>query len=415
MNNASLFSWGINHQSAPLALRERFALNAEQIPNALQTLTQQPAVNEAVILSTCNRTEIYSCTDNPDNIVRWLTNQYHDIDINLQQHSYQHRDEQVARHLMRVASGLDSMVLGEPQILGQVKQAYQLADQHGTVGHTLGQLFPAAFSASKQVRSQTDIGKNPVTMAYAIVQLINRIFSDLKNVRILCIGAGDMISLITTHLYHLGVHDLTIANRTIEKAADVARHITAKAIRIGDIPRHLTHCDVIITATASQLPILGKGLLESTLKQNRRPLLLVDLAIPRDIEAEVAELEDAYLYNVDDLQSIIDANLKNRAQAAKQAEAIIELQVEQYLRELRIAACSDMIRHYRDKLHGLCDQELQKALAHLHNGQNPELVLQHFAHNLVNKMIHQPTLRLRAAADSQGTELLTLAKELFDL
>jgi len=411
-----LMAYGINHKSAPLSVREQLAFHPEQTPEVLHALISREAVNEAVVLSTCNRTEIYTASNHHGAVKEWLSKQPRVSNHEISTFCYQYQGVDMVRHLMRVASGLDSMVLGEPQILGQIKHAYSIACDAGTVGGRLKHLFPAVFAASKQVRTKTAIGGDSVSIAYAVVQLARRIFSDLAQCKILLIGAGDTIELVATHLYGQGARQLIIANRTVERARKLSDQLQAHPIRIGDVPAYLTDSDIVITATASQLPILGKGTMESVLRQRkRRPIFMADLAVPRDIEPEVGQLEDIYLYNIDNLQSIVSQNLKNREEAARQAEAMIEMQATHYMRQLRVMNASDMIRKFRMQVEGVRDKELKKALDHLQRSNNPQAALASLAHNLTNKIMHQPTVKLREAAYYEQFDLLLLMKDLFDL
>lgn len=411
-----LLTYGINHHSAPIEVRECIAFDPTRTRQALNDLIQLPAVNEVVLLSTCNRTELYTVTNNAEIVKFWLMNQHALKHQDIATYYYHYEEIDAVRHALRVASGLDSMVLGEPQILGQMKQAFHLACEIGAAGKQLKHLFPAIFSASKQIRYKTEISKNPISMAYATVLLAKRIFTRLDKHQVLLIGAGEMIELIATYLQDCGVHQMIFANRTIEKASHLSEQFNGTPIRIGDIPTHLPSTDIVITATASQLPIIGKGMIESLLKQKkRRPIFMVDLAVPRDIEPEVGELEDVYLYNIDHLQTIIQKNLKNREEAAKQAEAMAEIQANHYIRQLRILDASDMIRAYREQLETLRDKELIKAKTELKKGQDPQSILEFMAHNLINKIMHQPTIKLRQAAYNEQIELLLLAKEFFNL
>lgn len=407
--NMTLIALGINHKTTSLALREKLAWGEAQLPFALAEL-RQAAVNEAVLLSTCNRTEIYTSPNQLEKVLAWL----HERDRDFKPYLYKNLD--AVKHVMRVASGLDSMVLGEPQILGQLKRAYQIALEQETVGPALKHLFPAVFAVSKQIRHQTEIGASSLSMAYTAVQLAKRIFSDLKSSKILLIGAGDTIQLVATHLHNQGVRHLIIANRTLENAQKIAQLYEAQAICIGDIPLHLKDVDAVFTATASQLPILGKGLFEASLKQRKhRPMCVVDLAVPRDVEMQVAELEDVYLYNVDDLQKIISHNLQDRQLRAQQAEAMIELEAQHYMQQTRILNASNLISEFRERHENLCELELQKALVKLSNGVDAESVLKQFSAALINKILHQPTIKLREAAYHDKMEFLILAKELYKL
>ena len=412
----SLVSFGINHQTAPIAIREKLAFDSTQLFHGLQTLLKNPAIKEAVILSTCNRTEIYSNTKDVAHLQEWLIQQKSLNEIDLSQYTYTHHDMHAVQHMMRVASGLDSMVLGESQVLGQMKQAYQLAENAGAVGGTFMQLFPAVFATSKQVRTKTDIGAHPVSIAYAITQLIKQYFNAPENTRILLIGAGETIELIATHLRGLNVKKIWIANRTIERSHCIAQAVQADPIRMQDIPKYLKETDIVITATASQLPILGKGLIESTLKDKKEsPLLLVDLAVPRDIEPEVATLNHTHLYNIDDLHATIACNLKNRSKAAKQAEMMIELEANQFYRNMRVFHARHIIAEYRHRLDGIRLNEQEKALQQLQNGHDPVQVLEQFGHNLIQKIMHHPTMKLREAASEEKCEMFQRIKTFFEL
>ena len=411
-----LLAYGINHKTAPISVREKWSFNPAQTPDVLRELQKFTAVNEAVLLSTCNRTEIYTVQENYSGIEQWLSHHPSMKQFDLTPYHYHYEGFEAVRHLIRVATGLDSMVLGEPQILGQIKQAYQLACETGTVGERLQHIFPAIFAASKVIRSNTEIGNNSVSLAYVIIQLAKRIFSSLKKCRVLLVGAGEIMELVATHLNSHGIHQIIVANRHVENAKRIADAFHGRAIRIGDIPAYIKDVDIVITGTASQLPILGKGMMESALKFKRsRPIFMVDLAVPRDIEPEVAQLEDIYLYNIDDLQSLIAQNMKNRESAAKHAEAMAEIQAEHYLRQLRILDSTDIITRYREQMECLRDQECQKALEQLQRGQNSEETLRNMARNLTNKMMHQPTTKLRKAAYDDRVDILLLAKELFEL
>jgi glutamyl-tRNA reductase len=408
-----LFTCGINHRSAPINVRERLAFSATQVKSVLDDVRRLEAVNEAVLLSTCNRTEIYMAGSNPQALRQWFQHQSHAANMNLDQHCYLHQDDAAVRHLLRVSTGLDSMVPGEPQILGQVKQAYRLACEAGTAGSALQHLFPAAFAVSKSIRQDTQIGAHPVSMAYASMQIAKRIFTHLSNCCVLLIGAGELIELMMTHLLEQGVSQIIVANRTVEKALQLAAPCNGMGIRIGDIPAHLPQADIVITATASQLPIIGKGMVERTLKaKKRRPVLILDLAVPRDIEPEVGQLADIYLYNIDDLQTIIEANLKNRSTAAAQAEALVEIQTAHYMRQLRVSGISDIITQFRRKAEQHRDEALTKALTELNQGRDPALVTQQLAVQLTNKILHQPTQKLRQFAYHQQADALALAKKL---
>jgi len=411
-----LLTYGINHKTAPISVREKWNFSTSQTTDALREIQTFTAVNEAVLLSTCNRTEIYTVQENFSAIEQWLRQRPAAADMDLAPYCYHHHGFDAVQHLMRVASGLDSMVLGEPQIFGQIKQAYQLACDAGTVGERLRHIFPTTFAASKEIRNNTAISQHAVSLAYIIIQLAKRIFASLEQCRVLLVGTGEMMELVATHLKSQSIKQMTIASRSIEKANHLAAPFNGHSIRIGDIPLYMKDIDIVISATASQLPILGKGMMESALKSKKhRPVLMVDLAVPRDIEPEVAQLEDVYLYNIDDLQTLISQNMKNREAAAKQAETMVKIQAEHSLRQLRILDAGDIISDYREQINKLRDQEYKKALEQLQCGQNPEDILKNMVRNLSNKIMHTPTTQLRQAAYDNQTDILLLAKKLFGL
>ncbi len=411
----SLLALGINHKTAPLCIRERVSFAPENVPHALQSLLQQPSINEAVLLSTCNRTELYAIGHPDSNLNHWLAQQGQFEPSQLLPHCYQHVEFDAVQHGIRVATGLDSMILGEPQILGQMKQAYKTACAAGTVGQTLQQLFPAVFAATKQIRSKTAIGENPVTLAHTIICLAKSIFAELKNCRVLLVGAGEMIELIATHLHSHNIQQLTIANRSLLKSQQLVASLNGKAISIAEIPAHLKDADIVITATASQLPILGKGMLESTLKQRKHlPMLMVDLGVPRDIEPEIGTLADVYLYDLDNMQQIISQNRSQRATESQLAEEMAHTYAQHYVRQLRILDTAQLIQQYRSQVEKLRDQELSKALKHLKKSNNSEAALATFAHNLTNKFLHKPTQKLREAAYSGNLSLLHAIQEILD-
>lgn len=411
-----LLAFGINHRSAPLAVREQAVLSPDAAGSALQDLMRLPAVNEAIILSTCNRTEVYTdCTD-IELLTHWLAGRHQIDKETLTSCLYSHQDQEAIAHILRVASGLDSMVLGEPQIFGQLKQAVTIAQQAGAVGGQLSRLFQMVFAATKQLRTDTGIGANPVSMAYAVVNLAKRIFSDISTGTALLVGAGAMVELTAAHLYSQGVSRLIIANRSADKARHLANKFQAQAVSLQEIPEFLQCADIVVTATASPLPILGKGLVETALKQRKhRPVLMVDLAMPRNIESEVTALEDVYLYNIDDIQSILAENLKSRQAAADQAEAIIATQVTHFMRELHAARAVDTIRAYREKIEDYAAKELSLAQQALRQGAPAQEVAQALTRNLIQKIMHVPSVELRKAAYDGQFEVLLLAQRLFGI
>ena len=413
-----LIAIGINHKTAPLEVRERVAFAPERLMDALRELIGKTAASEASILSTCNRTELL-CSATPDDsdaILQWFRD-YHGLSKEeIDPYIYVFPEQNAVRHLMRVASGLDSMVLGEPQILGQVKDAYSHAKQAGTAGRMLNGVYQHVFSVAKQVRTDTAIGSSPISVAFAAVSLAKQIFSDFNKHTALLIGAGETIELTARHLNEAGMGKLIIANRTVERAQKLAEEVNGEAIALGEMPDHLHQADIVISSTASQLPILGKGAVERALKQRKhRPILMVDIAVPRDIEPEVNKLDDIYLYSVDDLQEIIDEGLRSRQQAAEQAEEIIDVQVAHFNGWLQSLDAGLTIGTYRQSAEQLRDAELEKALALLRRGVNAEEIIQRFAYNLTNKLIHQPSSQMKKASYEGRAHVLEAARELLGI
>lgn len=414
----TLIAVGINYNTAPVSIRERLSFPADNLHTALRELWQTQEINEAAILSTCNRTEFY-CTSSSSNqqiVIDWVARNKQISPKDFSPYLYTYVDSALIRHMFRVACGLDSMILGEPQILGQMKTAYQAACDAGTLGKKLGKLFQHTFSAAKKVRTDTAIGSSPVSVAFAAVQLAQQIFDKLSEQTALLIGAGETIELTARHLTQQGIGRIIIANRTYDKAHTLAAQFNGYAIDLSELPVHLAEADIVISSTASPLPILGKGRVESALKKRKhKPMFMVDLAVPRDIEAEVEHLRDVYLYTVDDLQQTIDQNMNSRRQAAEQAEEIIDTQVDHFLTWLRAQSAQATIRDYRFSAEQMRDEALEKALASLKNGLDPEDALHRLAHTLTNKLIHTPSTQIRAAAENERHDLLSAAREIFKL
>lgn len=412
----SLITLGINHKTAPLDLRERLAFTPQSLPEALLSLNNLEHVEEAAILSTCNRTEIYCVTtaNNDQAIIQWFT-QFHGLDEKqIKEHLYLYAHEETIRHAMEVACGLDSMVLGEPQIAGQMKEAYARANESGTIGQLLGKLYQRVFAVSKQVRTDTDIGSSPVSVAFAAVSLAKQIFGDLKPTTVLLVGAGETIELTTRHLHSQGVNKIIIANRSVERAQKLADEFNGEAISLQHIASHLHRSDIVISSTASPLPIIGKGTVERALKQRKHePIFMVDLAVPRDIEPEVSELDDIYLYSVDDLQSVISENMESRLQAAEQARDIIDTQVSHFLDWQRSLGAVDVIAQIRQHTQDISNEVLSKAKRQLAAGQDAEQVLEFLANTLTNKFLHQPSTQLRQASQDNRDHILDIAQNLF--
>lgn len=413
-----LFAVGINHKTAPVDVREKVAFEPSRVPDALRDLRQQTRVSEAAILSTCNRTEVVCCAENPDSaaIIDWFRH-YHKLKPeDVEPYVYIHPEQFAVQHLMRVASGLDSLVLGEPQILGQLKDAYATAKNAGTVGVLLNRLFQHTFSVAKQVRTDTAIGASPVSVAFAAVNLAKQIFGDFATHTAMMIGAGETIELAARHLHENGIGRLIIANRTVERAHALAAEFNGYAIALAEIPEHLAEVDIVISSTASTLPILGKGAVESAIKARKhKPMLMVDIAVPRDIEPEVAGLEDVYLYTVDDLREIIDENIRSRQEAAQQAEEIIDTQVAHFMQWLQSLNAVSTIKAYRRWAEQTRDAEVETALRALARGVAPDVVISDMARLITNKLIHIPTTRLRLAALEGQEDLLKIARQLFDI
>lgn len=414
----TLLAVGINYNTAPVSIRERLAFPAEILGSSLLELWKLKDISEAAILSTCNRTEFYckSTTANKQTLIDWVAKSRNINPAELTPYLYCHTDSQLIRHMFRVACGLDSMILGEPQILGQMKTAYQTAYEAGTLGKQLGKLFQHTFSAAKKVRTDTAIGSSPVSVAFASVQLAQQIFDKLSEQTALLIGAGETIELAARHLSQQNIGRIIVANRTYDKAHALASQFNGYAIALSELPTHLAEADIVISSTASQLPILGKGRVESAIKKRKhKPIFMVDLAVPRDIEAEVEQLSDVYLYTIDDLQNTIEHNMNSRRQAAEQAEEIIDTQVAYFLAWLRSQGAQSTIRDYRSQAEQTRDEALQKALALLKNGIPPEEALNRLAHSLTNKLIHTPSIQIREAGENERHDLVAAAREIFKL
>jgi glutamyl-tRNA reductase len=409
----ALYALGLNHQTAPLAVRERVVFHVERLREALGEMRRGLA-NEAAILSTCNRTELYFAGEHPGAAAQWLA-QFHRVDPDdLSRYLYTLPSERAVRHAFRVASGLDSMVLGEPQILGQMKEAARAAQSAGTLGTVLHRLFERSFAVAKEVRTTTRVGASSVSMAAAAVKLAGRIFPSLKDQRVLFIGAGEMIELCATHFAAQGPARITVANRTLERAERLAHRLKGDAIELKALAQQLHEYDIVVSCTASSLPILGKGLVERALRaRRRRPMFLVDLAVPRDIEQEAAELDDIFLYSLDDLSHIVSANLDERRSAVVQAEAIIDNQVGQFMRWMDTRASVPLVRALREQAEAARRQELERALRRLERGEAPALVLESLSQGLTNKLLHAPTQALNESAGGERRALAELLARLY--
>jgi glutamyl-tRNA reductase len=414
----ALLTLGINHRTAPVELRERVAFATERMGEAFSGLRLASGATETIILSTCNRTEIYLAGDDDCAavVLRWLAG-FHDMDAaELEEALYIYRDSEAVRHIMRVACGLDSMVLGEPQILGQLKDAYALAREHGASGMFLSRLFEQSFSVAKRVRTETAIGENPVSVAYAAVSMAHNIFANMSRNKALLIGAGRTIELVARHLADAGVSDFLVANRTLERAQALAQPHGGRGILLSEIPQVLPDVDIVISSTASQLPILGKGAVERSLKgRKHRPYFMVDIAVPRDIEPEVGTLDDVYLYTVDDLRHVIEENVRSREGAAREAENLISAGADEFLSQLRALDAVATLKQFRQRAEILRDVETEKALRNLRNGADPETVLRAMARGLTNKLLHEPSVQVRKASAEGRVEVTNWLRELHQL
>ncbi|MET1162210.1 MAG: glutamyl-tRNA reductase [Pseudoxanthomonas sp.] len=401
---------GLNHHTAPVGLRERVAFDAAALPAALASLRALPDVSEAAVLSTCNRTELYAIAEDGQALSAWLATHADGLDGYL----YRHSDADAVRHLFRVATGLDSMVLGEPQILGQVKEAWVAARDNGALGNGLDRLFQQTFAVAKRARTDTRVGANPVSVASTAVRLAQNSFARLDDSTVLLIGAGETIELAARHLSEGKVRRLLIANRTLSHAQELATRHGGYALPLTELERHLAEADVVFSATASREPILARAQVAAALSRRRhKPMLLFDLAVPRDIESSVAELDDAYLYTVDDLERAVEDNRRSRREAADAAEAIIELQVARYIENLHASSRQEPLKRLRAHGDAAREDVLAKARQQLANGRDAEEVLDFLAHTLTNRLLHPPTAALREAALSGDADLARAADKLF--
>ncbi len=411
-----LFAFGINHNTAPLDVREQVVFQENTMEHALHDLVGRNRIKEAAIVSTCNRTEVYCSTDKPEDAMHWLAD-FHQLQVHeLEPYIYQLLHEKAVKHAFRVASGLDSMVLGEPQILGQLKNAVKSAENAGTLGLLLHKLFQRSFFVAKEVRTSTEIGSNSVSMAAAAARLAERIFGDIGEQRVLFIGAGEMIDLCSSHFAARDPKQITVANRTIDRALALSKRLNAKAITLADLPEQLALHDIIITCTASPLPILGKGMVERAIKARKhRPIFIVDLAVPRDVESEVVELDDVFLYYVDDLSDIVKEGMDARQNAVAQAESIIDHNVIDFMRWMATRELVPTIRALRDQGERYRRHELDRASKQLAKGEDPHKVIESLSRGLMNKFLHIPSSTLNHSAADEREQLIELINRLYQL
>ncbi|MGB7738010.1 MAG: glutamyl-tRNA reductase [Steroidobacteraceae bacterium] len=413
----SLVVVGINHRTAPVEVRERVVFEPARIPEALQQLRNLPDVHETVIVSTCNRTELYCVTENigQAELGDWLQ-RYHGIGVPLHHSLYHHDEDKAVTHAFSVASGLDSMVLGEPQILGQLKDAYRIAHEAGTTGPVLHRLFQSAFSVAKRVRTETKIGANAVSVASAAVAMARTVFASFDNRTALLVGAGETVALAARHLYADGLRRMIIANRSVDRARELAAEFHGFAIGLDEIANHLKEADIVIASTAAPPSIITRHMTEQALRaRKRRPMFMVDIAVPRDIDADVAELEDVYLFTVDDLQSVVNENLEGRRQAAREAGALIDAEVERFAHLLRTRDAAPLIRRLREEADRTRQRTLEQARVMLAHGKSQDEVLSFLANTLTNRLIHAPSQRLRDAAETGDGEIIETIADIYRL
>lgn len=412
----ALMALGVNHQTAAIDIRQRLVFDGQAAPEASWCLVDRGLAQEAVVISTCNRTELYCVADNA--VVPWnfLIGRLGCPFTVVEPYTYQYVEREAVAHLMRVASGLNSMIMGEGEILGQLKRAYAAASAVGSVGKHLDRLFQATFGVAKRARYRSGIGLNSVSIAHTAAKLSQHIFADLAQVSVLLVGAGDLIRIIAEHFAKLGVKKMMIANRTKLNGERLAAQFRAEACELESIPQKLAMADIVITGTASVLPILGKGMVERALRsRKRKPIFMVDLSVPRNIEPEIGELEDVYLYCIDDLQMVVEENKHLRREAAKEAEVIIEKAAGQFMEWLRAQESFKILSDFRRQFEAMRDQLLEKSLQRLQHGQDPQMVVKRLAYLLTNRFLHRPTQRLREASLGDEKVLLNLTKELFEL
>jgi len=414
----ALMTLGLSHHAAPLDVRERLAFTDADLPDALARLRRLPGVSEAAIVSTCNRTEVVTVADPSveGELIAWWGRERNAEAELIRRYSFTHRDLESVIHKLRVAAGLDSMILGEPQILGQMKQSYAVAQSEKSVGPVLSRLFQHSFAVAKLVRNQTDIGAHPVSVAYAAVTMAKRIFSDLSAQTALLIGAGEMVQLIARHLVGQGVGRIIVANRSLDRAEKLARELHGYAVPLSDLPAYVASADLVIASTGSRDPVLDIAVVKRAVSIRRhKPQFMIDLAVPRDIDPRVGSLEDVYLYTVDDLRTVISENLKFREQAARQGEALVQQYALEFNRWLESRDVGDTIRRIRAKARLQRDEVLERARKRLANGEDPEAVMAFVADTLSNKLLHAPSAQMRKADAVEQAMLMSTAEKLFDL
>jgi glutamyl-tRNA reductase len=407
---------GVNHRTAPVEVRERVVFDPARVPEALRELTSLPDVRESIIVSTCNRTELYCVTERGEpELGEWLQ-RYHQLGSSIHHCLYRHDEMRAVTHAFSVASGLDSMVLGEPQILGQLKDAYRTAQEAGTTGPMLNRLFQAAFSVAKRVRTETQIGANAVSVASAAVSMAKTVFSSFDTRTALMVGAGETIALAARHLHADGLRRMIVANRSVDRARELAAEFQGFAISLDEIPSHLREADIVVASTASPNPIITRAMTASALRaRKRRPIFMVDIAVPRDIEPEVAELEDVYLFTIDDLQSVVKENMEGRRQAAREADQMIAAEADRFEMKLRTRDAAPTIRRLRHQAELAREHTLDQARHMLAAGRSADEVLDFLSATLTNRLIHAPSQRLREAAETGDDAIIEAITDIYHL
>ena len=412
----SLSVHGLSHKTAPIDIREKVAFDPAQILSALPVLNSKSGIRESMIISTCNRTEMYcNIKDGMENEpLIWVSN-YLDIDVKLlRPHFYYYRDEQAIKHTLRVGSGLDSLVLGEPQILGQLKRAHELAMKAGTVGKMINKLMQVAFSTSKLIRSKTEIGKAPISIAYAATKLAQQIHGDLNSVSALLIGAGETITLVAKHLKQSNIKHVVVANRSAANSKKIVDICGGEIVNLVDIPREISNADIVVSSVNSRNPIIQADMVELALKRRAgKPIFLVDLGVPRNIDWKVSSVESAYLYGIDDLKTIVETNIGARQEATIEAEQIVRFKASDYLEWVRVQDASNMISTYRKNCTALIDPALISAIRAIENGEDPKDVIKELTIKISNKLMHEPTMYLRKHADNPMS--VEIAKEILGI
>ncbi len=412
-----LLTTGISHHTATLETREKIAIARTDYAARVKELHELDGVEEVVVVSTCNRTEIYSIgpKQSREQIHHWLQSKGGLTDAEMDTHCYVHEREQAVRHLFRVAGGLESLVLGESQIVGQLKESWQMAHEAGGVGKVLDRLFQHAFATGKRIRSKTRIGEHPVSVAYTTVMLAKQIFGDLASKTVVLVGAGEMVELCGRHLHDKGLSSLIIANRSVERASELAEQFSAHAVALADLPGVLHKADILISSTASQEPVIHAKAVKAALKQRRnQPMFMVDIAVPRDIHPDVGKLGNVYLYTIDDLRKVVDKNLSKRSEAAEAASVDVSESVEEFMRWLNSARAAVYLQNLHKHARMNSDELAAKALRKIRAGQDPEQVVTQLANTLAKRILHLPSTRLRQAAEEQDDELLRVANRLFE-